>query len=414
MVFEQNIVIDDKPNYSKIIKVIGVGGAGCNAINRMIEVGIKDVDLVATNTDYDVLSRSKAKNTLQLGKNITTGLGAGFLPEVGRQAAEASSEAIDKLLETPTKMVFITAGMGGGTGTGAAPYIAAKAKEKGILTVAVVTYPFIHEGDTKISNANAGIESMKESCDAVLIINNQRIFEIFSQEDISDRLAKDKADDVLVNAVKCIAEIVTITGEVNIDFNDVNTTLVNKGQAMMGVGEAEGEDRERKALNMALGSPLLENCNIRGAKNILINYTYSIEKPEYELKVMERLRITEAIKAKIGKNAQMVKDGTVYDNTMGGRLQIKIVAAGFDEKTIIISMPKEEIEPNKPFKYLRINYQEYINQLREEYKRNIGSNQNSFVQLDDDFFKQPVFERMEIDLIDAKTTFAFPGKVYQL
>jgi cell division protein FtsZ len=414
MVFEQNIVIDDKPNYSKIIKVIGVGGAGCNAINRMIEVGIKDVDLVATNTDYDVLSRSKAKNTLQLGKNITTGLGAGFLPEVGRQAAEASSEAIDKLLEDPTKMVFITAGMGGGTGTGAAPYIAAKAKGKGILTVAVVTYPFIHEGDTKISNANEGIESLKESCDAVLIINNQRIFEIYSKEDISDRLAKDKADDVLVNAVKCIAEIVTITGEVNIDFNDVNTTLVNKGQAMMGVGEAEGEDREMKALNMALDSPLLENCNIRGAKNILINYTYSIEKPEYELKVGERLRITEAIKAKIGKNALMVKDGTVYDNTMGGRLQIKIVAAGFDEKTIIISMPKEEIEPNKPFKYLRINYQEYINQLREEYKRNIGSNQNSFVQLDDDFFKQPVFERMEIDLIDTKTTFAFPGKVYQL
>lgn len=413
MVFETTMVIDDQPQYSKLIKVIGVGGAGCNAINRMVAVGIKDVDLVATNTDNDSLSRSNATNIIQLGRNVTLGLGAGFHPSVGRESAEASADAIDKVLEAPTKMVFITAGMGGGTGTGAAPYIAARAKEKGILTVAVITFPFTHEGDTKIENAQEGVNSMRESCDAVLIINNQRIFDIYAENgEYTDREAYSRADDVLVNAVKCIAELVTIKGEQNIDFNDVNTTLQNKGQAMMGVGLAEGEDREMKALNMALTSPLLENCDIKGAQNILINYTYSIEKKEYELKVSERVKITNAIKTRIGQSAKMVKDGIVYDNSMGGKLQIKIVAAGFDEKTIVIA-PSKPSEPTKPYEYVKVDNHQYIENLIDAYMVK-ADKMACATFLPKKLFIEPTYIRMNVPLLEAAVVASQPGKVYAL
>jgi cell division protein FtsZ len=409
MIFEPNLRIDNSPKYSKIIKVIGVGGAGCNAVNKMHEVGIKDVDLVVCNLDYDSLNNSKVPNKLQLGKNQTKGLGAGFDPVIAEKAANDSEEAILDLLKDPTQMVFLTAGMGGGTGTGATPIIAAHAKSKNILTIGVITSPFAGEGDDKIELANKTIAELKDICDAVLVIDNQNIFELYQHDDtLADADAYQKANDVLVEAVKCIAELITITGEQNIDFNDVRTTLTNKGQAMMGLGIAEGENRGTEALEKALSSPLLENCDIKGAQNLLINYTYSTEKEEYKLKVTERIKITNEIKKRIGKNARLVKEGTVYDNSMGAKLEIKIVAAGFEEKLKPVH-PEPEV-PKAPFVYEHFEFEDYKDALLEKYEESIKKGNRSYAEIHDDFKKVPAFERMQIELISQQVVAEKTGR----
>ncbi|GAB3329927.1 hypothetical protein GCM10027299_34060 [Larkinella ripae] len=310
-----------------IIKVIGVGGGGSNAVNHMYRMGVKDVDFIVCNTDRQALSNSPVKTRIQLGALLTSGLGAGTNPEVGKQAALENTEDIRKLLGEPTKMVFITAGMGGGTGTGAAPVIAQIAREMGLLTIAVVTAPFDFEGIEKLDQAMRGIDELKEYCDTVLVILNDKLAEIF--EDFPMDQAFAKADDVLANAVKSIAEIITVQGEINVDFMDVKRVLEGAGQAVMGSADSVGETRALNAIQDALNSPLLNDRDIRGAKRILL----TMASGEDARTTMKELQIiTGYIKDKIGKDKQahLFKYGTIKDNTLGKNLRVTVIAAGFD------------------------------------------------------------------------------------
>ncbi len=310
-----------------IIKVIGVGGGGSNAVNHMFRMGVKDVDFIVCNTDRQSLTNSPVKTKIQLGALLTSGLGAGTNPEVGRQAALENTDDIRQLLGEPTKMVFITAGMGGGTGTGAAPVIAQLAREMGLLTIAVVTAPFDFEGIEKLDQAMRGIEELKEYCDTVLVILNDKLAEIF--EDFPMDQAFAKADDVLANAVKSIAEIITVQGEINVDFMDVKRVLEGAGQAVMGSADSEGETRALTAIQDALNSPLLNDRDIRGAKRILLTMASG---PEARTTMKELQIITGYIKEKIGKDKQahLFKYGTIKDKSLGKNLRVTVIAAGFD------------------------------------------------------------------------------------
>ncbi|WP_421827948.1 cell division protein FtsZ [Larkinella sp.] len=310
-----------------IIKVIGVGGGGSNAVNHMFRMGVKDVDFIVCNTDRQSLTNSPVKTKIQLGALLTSGLGAGTNPEVGRQAALENTDDIRQLLGEPTKMVFITAGMGGGTGTGAAPVIAQIAREMGLLTIAVVTAPFDFEGIEKLDQAMRGIEELKEYCDTVLVILNDKLAEIF--EDFPMDQAFAKADDVLANAVKSIAEIITVQGEINVDFMDVKRVLEGAGQAVMGSADAEGETRALTAIQDALNSPLLNDRDIRGAKRILLTMASG---PDARTTMRELQIITGYIKEKIGKDKQahLFKYGTIKDKSLGKNLRVTVIAAGFD------------------------------------------------------------------------------------
>ncbi|HPG72867.1 MAG TPA: cell division protein FtsZ, partial [Bacteroidales bacterium] len=254
---------------TSIIKVIGVGGGGGNAVNQMYKLGIRDVDFVICNTDFQALRSSPVGSKIQLGKSLTEGLGAGNNPERGREAAIESLNEIETILDNNTKMVFITAGMGGGTGTGAAPVIAKLAKERGILTVGIVSVPFKVEGPLRINQAIEGIKQMEQSVDSLLIINNERLQEIFKDFKMSEAFSK--ADEVLATAAKGIAEIITVHGYINVDFEDVRTVMKESGVALMGSALSEGENRAITAIKEALNSPLLKDNDIRGAKNILLN-----------------------------------------------------------------------------------------------------------------------------------------------
>lgn len=308
-----------------IIKVIGVGGGGSNAVNHMFKLGVKDVDFIVCNTDRQALQNSPVATKLQLGAHLTKGLGAGTNPKVGKQAALENPDDIRHLLGEPTQMVFITAGMGGGTGTGAAPVIAQIAREMGLLTIAVVTAPFDFEGTEKIQQAMQGIEELKLHCDTVLVILNDKMAEIY--EKLPLRQAFAKADDVLANAVKSIAEIITVRGDINVDFMDVKRVLEQAGQAVMGSADADGEERAVKAIEEALNSPLLNERDIRGAKRILLTMSSSTE---HETAMYEQRTITKYIQDKIGKDAWLFKHGAIIDESLGTKLRVTVIAAGFD------------------------------------------------------------------------------------
>lgn len=256
-----------------IIKVIGVGGCGGNAVNYMYNMGIKDVNFVVCNTDKQDLRKSPVPTKIQLGEK---GLGAGCIPEVGLQEAQKSMDKIQEMLDDNTEMVFVAAGMGGGTGTGAAPLIAKTAKEKGILTVAIVTIPSNFEGDEKVRQALLGVEEMKKSVDAILVINSQKILDMYGDLFLDDAYAK--GDEILATAAKGIAEIITLSGRMNIDMADVRTVMTDSGDAIMGAAKASGTDRAIEAIQKALESPLLVSTNLSGAKNILLNITHGKEK----------------------------------------------------------------------------------------------------------------------------------------
>jgi cell division protein FtsZ len=325
MIFDNAFTTDDTPTFKHYIKVIGVGGGGSNAVTRMFNLGIKDVDYLICNTDKTALDGSPVPNRMQLG----SGLGAGTNPVEGRKEAELSIEQINKLFDAPTQMVFITAGMGGGTGTGAAPLIAELAQKAGMLTVVVVTYPFSHEGDEKIQFAEEGIEKLRQHADTVLVVKNDRIIQLYKS--VPRRLALQKIDDVLANAVKCIAEMITLRGEQNIDFRDVKTVLQKAGKAVMGVAEADGPERAIRAIEAALNSPLLDDANIAGAKRILLTYTHSTADLSHELTIEEQEIITNYIQERIGRRAMLFKDGAVFDDSLGDTLKLTVVAAGFDD-----------------------------------------------------------------------------------
>lgn len=323
---ENTFKFDIPEHHKSIIKVIGVGGGGSNAVNHMYNKGIKDVEFVVCNTDVQALKNSPVPNRLQIGVSLTEGLGAGANPEKGRNAAIESKEEIRELLSQNTKMVFITAGMGGGTGTGAAPVIAGIAKELGILTVGIVTAPFGFEGKKKKEQAYRGIEELRQNCDTVLVILNDKLREIYGNLSISQAFGQ--ADNVLTTAAKGIAEIITVPGYVNVDFEDVKTVMKDSGAAVMGSSKTEGENRARRAAEEALCSPLLNNRNIHGAQKILLSI---VSGEQAELQMDELSEITEFIQEKAGKEADDVIFGHGVDPSLGGSIRVTVIATGFDE-----------------------------------------------------------------------------------
>lgn len=328
----------DIPRHHKsIIKVIGVGGGGSNAVNHMYAQGIKDVEFVVCNTDSQALKISSVPNRLQIGPNLTEGLGAGANPGVGRDAALENKEEIRDLLGMETKMVFITAGMGGGTGTGAAPVIAQIARDMGILTVGIITAPFSFEGKKKMSQAQEGMRELRENCDTVLVILNDKLREIFGNLTINNAFAQ--ADNVLTTAAKGIAEIITVAGYVNVDFQDVRTVMANAGAAVMGSSETSGDNRATRAAEEALASPLLDNKDINGAQNILLSI---ISGEEAELQMDELSEITEYIQQQAGDQAEVIF-GHGVDPELEDRIRVTVIATGFDSEY----MRSENIEETK-------------------------------------------------------------------
>lgn len=313
------------------IKVMGIGGSGGNAINDMIEAGVTGVEYIAANTDAQDLHNSLADIRIQLGEKSTRGLGAGANPEIGKQAAEEDIDKIKTLLEE-TDMLFITSGMGGGTGTGAAPVIARIAKDMGVLTVAVVTKPFSFEGKSRMKNADMGIVNLKESVDALIIIPNDKLFEL-PEKTITLQNAFMEANNVLKIGIKGLADLILKTGLINLDFADIKTTMLDSGVAMIGFGEMEGENRAIKATEKALQSPLLEK-SISGASKILINISGSSA-----LGLNEAFAISNMVKEAAGKSVDDVMFGVTTDDEMGDRLQVTLVATNFSdestEKTVV-------------------------------------------------------------------------------
>ncbi len=324
---EELIPFDLPTNGKSIIKVIGVGGGGSNAVNHMYKLGIKDVDFVVCNTDAQALQSSPVQIRIQLGSSLTEGRGAGNKPEVGKHAAIENIQDVINVLSDGTKMVFVTAGMGGGTGTGAAPIIAKAAKELGILTVAIVTIPFRNEGKRRIAQAMEGIEALEHHVDSLLVINNEKIREIYGDLKISEAFSK--ADDVLAIAAKGIAEIITVHGYINVDFADVETVMADSGVAIMGSAMASGEGRALKAVEDALSSPLLNNNDISGARNILLNVTSGI----HEITMDEIGQITDFIQSAAGENADLIW-GNGNDPRLEENLNVTIIATGFGTNSI--------------------------------------------------------------------------------
>ncbi|MDH5380723.1 MAG: cell division protein FtsZ [Cyclobacteriaceae bacterium] len=315
----------DIPRHNKsIIKVIGVGGGGSNAVNHMFNQGIKDVEFYVCNTDSQAMKSSVVPNRLQLGMNLTQGLGAGANPEVGKNAAIETREEIRDILSDDTRMVFITAGMGGGTGTGAAPVIAKIARDMDILTVGIVTAPFSFEGKKKMSQAQQGIDELRANCDTVLVILNDKLREIYGNLTINNAFAQ--ADNILTTAAKGIAEIITVAGYVNVDFQDVRTVMKNAGAAVMGSAETAGENRARRAAEEALASPLLDSKDIMGAQNILLSI---ISGDKAELQMDELTEITEYIQEQAGDHAEVIF-GHGVDPELEDKIRVTVIATGFE------------------------------------------------------------------------------------
>lgn len=345
---------DIPKDQSSIIKVIGVGGGGGNAVNHMYNQGIKGVDFVVCNTDKQALDISPVPFKIQLGPSLTEGRGAGSIPEIGMNAATENIEEIREILSTNTKMVFVTAGMGGGTGTGAAPVIARIARELGILTVGIVTVPFNFEGRKRRQQAQEGLENMRDNVDTLLVINNERLREISGNLTLGNAFAQ--ADDVLTTAAKGIAEVISVTGAINVDFNDVNTVMKDSGVAIMGSAQAEGENRAITAVQEALNSPLLNDNDIAGAQYVLLNITYG----DKEVLMDEISDITDFIQDEAGSTADVIW-GHGYDETLGDALSVTLIATGFkmqpitgfekapEKKVQVLEDKKEVVEPlNRP------------------------------------------------------------------
>lgn len=311
-----------------IIKVIGVGGGGGNAVEYMYSKGICDVDFVICNTDAQILENSPVPVKIQLGVTLTEGHGAGNNPEKGAKAAEESLDEIEEMLRKNTKMAFITAAMGGGTGTGAAPVIAKLAKDMGILTVGIVSIPARFEGPKRLNQAREGLKLLRDNVDCLIVIDNEKIKRIYGSQTISAAFAK--ANDVLNIAAKGIAEIITLPGYINVDFADVKTVMTNSGVAIMGAAQASGEDRARRAIREALDSPLLNNNDIRGAKDILLNITSGTD----EITMNEMTEITSVIIHEVGDSAAVIW-GVGTDENLGESISVTIIATGF---------PKDDIE----------------------------------------------------------------------
>ena len=321
------IMDDNDLNYmmdgTATIKVIGVGGAGNNAVNRMIEAGIRNVEFIAVNTDRQTLNESKANSKIQIGEKLTRGLGAGANPDIGSQAAEESRAEIAEALKG-ADMVFVTAGMGGGTGTGAAPIVAATAKEMGILTIGVVTKPFTFEGKKRLAQAERGIASLKGKVDTLVVIPNDKLLQVIDRK-TSMIEAFRMADDVLRQGVQGISDLISVPGVINLDFADVRTIMLNQGMAHMGIGCASGENRAEDAAKQAIQSPMLET-SIEGARGIIINITGGSDMGLHEANTAAEL-----VQRSADPEANIIF-GTVIDESMGDELQITVIATGFEKE----------------------------------------------------------------------------------
>ena len=340
MTMEDDILEFELKNHTQaIIKVIGVGGGGSNAVNHMFHEGIHDVSFALCNTDNQALSRSPVPVKVQLGELTTGGLGAGNKPNVARDAAEESIDLIQDLLGDGTRMVFITAGMGGGTGTGAAPVIARVAKDLGILTIGIVTIPFVFEGPNKIVQALKGVEEIAANVDALLVINNERLRDIY--KDLTMMNAFAKADDTLAIAAKSIAEIITIHGHVNLDFADVNTTLKEGGVAIMSRGMGKGENRISDALKDALHSPLLNNNDVYSAKKILVNISFGESSPL----MMEEMNAFHDFMSKFGTEIEVIW-GAALEENLEDAVKVTLLATGFNI-TSVPGMSQKHLDETK-------------------------------------------------------------------
>jgi cell division protein FtsZ len=324
-------------DHSSIIKVIGVGGGGSNAVNYMYEQGINGVDFIVCNTDEQALDKSPVPTKIQLGATLTEGKGAGSIPEVGRNAAVENLDDVKALLEKNTTMVFVTAGMGGGTGTGAAPIIAKAAKEMGILTVGIVTIPFLFEGRKRSTQAQEGLQEMRDAVDTLLVIRNDKLRELYGNLTLNKAFSH--ADEVLCTAAKGIAEVITLTGEINVDMNDVKTVMSESGVAIMGSGVASGEGRAMKAVSKALESPLLNDNDIRGARFVLLNITYGAE----EVLMDEIMEITDHIQEMAGMTAEVIW-GYGSDKSLEENLCVTVIATGFEAHQVDAGLPVKEPE----------------------------------------------------------------------
>ncbi len=325
---------------SSIIKVLGIGGGGNNAVNHMFEKGIRDVNFVVCNTDHQALAKSPVPVKVQIGESLTEGRGAGSKPEVGKQAAMENIREVMDALSGNTKMVFITTGMGGGTGTGAIPVIAKACKDASLLTIAVITIPFKSEGKVRIRYAIDGITELKDHVDSLLVINNEKLREIYGNQGVSTAFAK--ADDVLTTAVKGIAEIITVAGYINVDFADVETVMKNSGVAIMGMGAAAGENRALRAIENALASPLLNSNDITGAKSILINISSGVG--ENELTMDELGEITDYMYEAASEDALIIR-GLSQDENLKDNISVTVIATGFPANSIFT--PYKRPKPKK-------------------------------------------------------------------
>ena len=328
------IHFDLPKDQSSIIKVIGVGGGGSNAVNHMFEQNIEGVDFIICNTDSQAIAQSKVPNKIQLGPHLTQGLGAGANPTIGKQATEESLGEIKRILEVNTKMAFITAGMGGGTGTGGAPIIASICKQLGILTVGIVTTPFTYEGKKRVAQAEEGIMLLKEHVDTLLVISNDKLRHQFGNLKMKE--AFNKADGILATAAKCITDVINSTGQINVDFADVCTVMKNGGVAILGSAKASGENRAHLAVENALTSPLLNDNDIRGAKWILININSCDGEHEFtmdEVEIIQNYILTQA-----GEETDVIL-GLGYDNTLGNEISITLIATGFEHKDPFVKKP---------------------------------------------------------------------------
>ncbi len=326
---EEIMSFDLNTDQSSIIKVVGVGGGGSNAVNHMFREGIKDVDFIICNTDAQALEKSPVKNKIQLGESLTGGRGAGNNPEVGKQAAIENLNEVMEAVSNDTHMVFITAGMGGGTGTGGAPVIAKAVKEAGMLTVAIVSIPFRFEGKQRHDQAIEGLDELSKSVDSMLVINNEKLREVHGNLKISQAFSR--ADNVIASAAKGIAEIVTLPGYINVDFADVQTVMKDSGVAIMGSAKSEGEHRAIEAIKEASTSPLLNNNDIEGAENILLNITSG---DTDEISMDEVTEITDFVSEAVGNKEASVIWGTGIDSSLGSKISVTIIATGFEANII--------------------------------------------------------------------------------
>ena len=331
------MLFDLPQDEGSIIKVIGVGGGGSNAVTHMFKQGIVGVDFAICNTDNQAMELSPVPTKIPLGPELTGGRGAGSKPNIGKQACLETIEEVKAFLENDTKMLFVTAGMGGGTGTGAAPIIAKAAQEMDILTVGIVTLPFTFEGRRRSSQGNEGLEELKKHVDTLIIISNDKLREIHGNLSISDAFAQ--ADDILTTAAKGIAEIITVAGYVNVDFEDVNTVMRGSGVAIMGTASAEGEDRAKVSVDKALNSPLLEDNDIKGAQHILLNITSGTR----EVTMDEIFEITEFVQEEAGYGTDLIW-GNCYDESLGDKISVTVIATGFENNKNKVTLDENVTE----------------------------------------------------------------------